>query len=199
MSYQQQPYGQAPYPPMQPPKKRTSPWLIGCGIAAVVGVLVVGGCVAVLGVAANQAAKITQGPVAAAPAPAKPANLPHLGQPATGNRVQLTGLKVINNPPKGALTGATQGHLVAIDVRVKNLGSQPLAVNPLYFKLIGTNDEQYDVDLTGVDNSISTADLSPGVAASGLVAFDLPVGVKPDRIVFTNAVFSDLVTTGLTK
>lgn len=199
MSYQQ-PYG---YPPQ--PRKRTNPWLIGCLVALGVGVLIVGGCTVLVGVAANKAAHSTIAPpVIDSPPPTstgkaakQTAPTGHLGTPAQANGVELTGLQVLDNPPKGALTGTVQGHLWAIKVKVKNAGDKPLTVNPLYFKLIGDDDQEYPLDLAAVDGQIDTSDVAPGLATSGLVAFDIPKGVKPSRIVFTNEIMSDLVTAGL--
>jgi hypothetical protein len=51
--YPQQPYGQQPYPPPYPPRKRKVwPWIL-----LAVAVLVFGGCVAIIGAAGNEAAK----------------------------------------------------------------------------------------------------------------------------------------------
>jgi hypothetical protein len=59
VSYQQ-PYSQAPYPPMRPVKKKVNPWLIGCGTLFGVAVLG-GGCMAVLGAAISKNAPAASG------------------------------------------------------------------------------------------------------------------------------------------
>jgi hypothetical protein len=201
MGYPQQ-YGPSQHG-MQPPRKKRNPVLLGCGIAAGIAVLLFGGCAIVLGVAANKASKTTPPPAATqsekgGPAKTK-AELPRLGQPATGHGVQLTALRVIAHPADSPIATAAKGHRVAVQVKVKNVSGKPLSVNPLYFKAIGSDDQEYSLDLGNVDGQIDTTELAPGIAKVGLVGFDLPKGVSPVKLTFTDPLFSDAVTTGLTK
>lgn len=58
-SYPQQPYPQQPYP-QQPPKKSNKGWIIGCGIAAVLLLLICGGVGVALYVGAQRAGSAIQ-------------------------------------------------------------------------------------------------------------------------------------------
>jgi hypothetical protein len=201
MGYPQQ-YG-PPQPGMHPPKKKRNPLLLGCGIAAGAAVLLFGGCAVLLGVGADKASKATPRPAATQNKKAGPAKnkaaLPRLGQPATGHGVQLTALRVIAHPKVSPIATAAKGHLVAVQVKVKNVSGKPLSVNPLYFKAIGSDDQEYNLDLGSVDAQMDATELAPGIAKVGVVGFDLPKGVSPVKLTFTDPLLSDAVTTGLTK
>jgi hypothetical protein len=204
MSYQQQPYGQAPYPPQQPPKKRTSPWLIGCGIAAVVGVLVVGGCVAVIGVAANKATHYTPAPSApVVPGSGGKAKAAGMGNPVKDGKFTFTVTKVAPGPHTIGSAGfgkTAQGKFVYVYVTVANHATEAQSFSGDSQKLLAGSSE-YSADTEAAvylpDSQSLWTDINPGNTVKGIIIFDVPKNVTPSAIVLHDSPFSNGVKVAL--
>lgn len=214
MSYQPPPpgqpiYGPPPgYPhriPPRPPRKKTLVWpwiLMG------VGILFLGGCIAIIGTAANDTSKTaTTNPAAAAPqgggAPAATA-----APKAKGSNVAPAGSEVRDgkfafavtavDPPTPAVgsgfwAAKAKGEFIVVHVDITNVGNEPRSYFDDNQKLYDDQNRQFANNSSaarGLGSETYASDLNPGFKISVAIVFDVPAGTVPAMLELHDSMFS---------
>ncbi|WP_410870333.1 DUF4352 domain-containing protein [Nocardia sp. A7] len=176
---------QQPYYPQPPRKKKVWPWVLG-GFALAVLVLF-GGCVALIGTAANEVAKVEESRSVAAPA----------GTEVRDGKFGFTVTKV--DPPVTTvgdnqfLQKTAQGEFILVSVDVANISNVAQSYFGSNQKLIDDQGREFANDTTAeinVNDQLS-AEINPGNKTSMVLVFDVPVGTVPTAIEFHDSAFSD--------
>lgn len=175
----QQPYSY----PQEPPKKKTNWWLmgcLGCGglLILVIGIIVVVAVVLNSGDDSADSPPSVDIPSAGSEPPADGSSAP----PAEGGDGEVTIVAETAEYTPGVLSEG--GDYVAVNVTVTNNGSDPLAVNPLYFSIEDENGQTVEADLmesVGQDEPFDAMDLATGESESGVVVF--PTASAPTTLI----------------
>ncbi|MGY0501194.1 DUF4352 domain-containing protein [Nocardia sp. FBN12] len=176
---------QQPYYPQPPRKKKVWPWVLGGFVLAVL--VLFGGCVAVIGTAANEVAKVEESKSVAAPA----------GTEVRDGKFGFTVTKV--DPPVTTvgdnqfLQKTAQGEFVLVYVDVANTSNVAQSYFGSNQKLIDDQGREFANDTTAeinVNDQLS-AEINPGNKTSMVLVFDVPVGTVPTAIEFHDSAFSD--------
>lgn len=89
--------------------------------------------------------------------------------------------------------------LVAVEVVIGNVGTEPLSVNPLYATLVDDRGFSHEVELAALEehDQLAVAELGPGEKVKGWVGFALEAGAKPAYVKFTPGLLGTPVKAGL--
>ncbi|TDP42175.1 DUF4352 domain-containing protein [Nocardia ignorata] len=176
---------QQPYYPQPPKKRKVWPWVLGGFLLAVLALF--GGCVALIGGAANEVAKSEQARSVAAPAGTEVRD----GEFAfTVTQVDPPVRTVGDNP---YLQKTAQGEFVLVHVEVTNVGD----VAQQYFganqKLIDAQGREFANDTSAEINVNDelVAEINPGNKISMVLVFDVPTGTDPAAVEFHDSAFSN--------
>ncbi|MGW5451000.1 DUF4352 domain-containing protein [Nocardia sp. NPDC003979] len=176
---------QQPYYPQLPKKRKVWPWVLGGFLLAVLALF--GGCVALIGGAANEVAKSEQARSVAAPA----------GTEVRDGKFAFTVTQV--DPPVRTvgdnpyLQKTAQGEFVLVHVEVANVGD----VAQQYFganqKLIDAQGREFANDTSAEINVNDelVAEINPGNKISVVLVFDVPTGTDPAAVEFHDSAFSN--------
>ena len=94
---------------------------------------------------------------------------------ATGQGYTLTIFEKVDPlPPKQYSKPKDGFRWVAFDVAVANTGTQPLGVNPFYFKIKAVDNREYSVTFSGADPLLQSGDQQPGEVSRGWVTLEVP-------------------------
>lgn len=189
MTYPQHPAGpaipQQPYYPQPPRKKKVWPWVLGGFALAVLALF--GGCVALIGTAANEVAETEASKSVAAPA----------GTEVRDGKFGFTVTKV--DPPTSSvgdnqfLQKTAQGEFILVYVDVANTGTVAQSYFGSNQKLIDDQGREFANDTAAeinVNEQLS-AEINPGNKTAMVLVFDVPVGTVPAAIEFHDSAFSD--------
>ncbi|MEV0684572.1 DUF4352 domain-containing protein [Nocardia sp. NPDC050378] len=176
---------QQPYYPQPPKKRKVWPWVLGGFLLAVLALF--GGCVALIGGAANEVAKSEQARSVAAPA----------GTEVRDGKFAFTVTQV--DPPVRTvgdnpyLQKTAQGEFVLVHIEVTNVGD----VAQQYFganqKLIDAQGREFANDTSAeinVNDELVT-EINPGNKISMVLVFDVPTGTDPAAVEFHDSAFSN--------
>lgn len=110
--------------------------------------------------------------------------------PYSQEKVQLQISKPHFENQIGYSQSNTNNHYVIISARVTNAGKEIHHANPLLFTLIDNNGRSYSIDYASFDIAIlgkefPTVDLQPSTNAEGILVFQTPKDVKPNRVVYS--------------
>jgi hypothetical protein len=137
-------------------------------------------------------------PTSSAPA----ASLPRLGDVVENFGYSLTATAVQDPAKPGMLYKAKNGYkLISVEIVVGNISGDQLSINPMNAYLVDMNGFVYAIELGGVDNQLSLADLNKGEKVKGWVAFTIPADAKPYSIKYAIETFNanQILQSGLTK
>lgn len=192
--HHQQPYG----PPggYQPPVKKRSKAPLVLGILALVFVLFVGGCVALV-VAASSGVDgaIKSGASSANGVPA--AAGAGLGTPVRDGKFEFTVTKVEVGPARigsDVLGQTAQGQFILLHVTVGNIGDVAQLFSDSSQKLYDAQGRQFSSDTTAAiyldDSQSFLKEINPGNQVNGIVVFDVPKDAKAVRVELHDSPFS---------
>jgi hypothetical protein len=197
MSYPPQ-YGSQP----APPKKKTSPWLIGCLVVVGLGVVGFAGCAVLVGFAADKA--VHYSPTPAAPVVtakgsghgAKTSKVAGIGDPVKDGKFTFTVTKVTPGPHTigdADLGKTAQGKYLFVYVTVANHGSEAQTFSGDEQKLL-SGGREYSADTEAAvylpDAESLWTDINPGNTVKGIIIFDVPKSATPTAIVLHDSFFS---------
>ncbi|MDT0301441.1 DUF4352 domain-containing protein [Streptomonospora wellingtoniae] len=169
--YSQYPQPQ-PYPPPQPEKKPNY-WLIGCfgcggALALIAGIIIIFLVV------------VNSGDDSGGSASDQPSSSAGTGDDAGSGQEQTAPaddepVAIVAEPAEYEAGALSQGgDFVAVYVTVTNNSDEPLAVNPLYFSMEGSDGQSQDADLmesAGQEDNFEALDLANGESESGVIVF----------------------------
>lgn len=203
------PHGQYAYPPA--PRKswpRRHKVLTGFGALATFFVFIA--------VIASVASGNKTGGGTGSPAPAAAAGSSHSGQTGSGQagvgtpvrdgKFQFTITKITHARSVGdtaeGLGDTAQGRYTILHIIVKNISSQSQTLDDSSQYLYDASGRKYDasssadIDLNN-DGNVFFNDINPGNTVRGLIAFDMPTGVKAVKAELHDSMFSGGVTVNL--
>ncbi|MFE6923792.1 DUF4352 domain-containing protein [Nocardia sp. NPDC057663] len=177
-------YPQGPHYPQPPRKKKVWPWVVG-GILAVI-LLMFGGCVALIGGAANEVAKAEEKRNTAAPAGSEVRD-GKFSFLVTGVEEPVT---VIGT--NDILKEQAQGEFIQVHVDVTNVGNEAQYYFGSNQKLIDDQGREFANDTSAEINVNDhlTEEINPGNKVSITLVFDVPQGTVPAAVEFHDSAFS---------
>jgi len=205
--------------PIVPKKKSKAPMILG--IMAVVFVLFVGGCMAILaaaGAGVNKAVDDFESSVSAAapPAPgdsagapaagdsAAPASAAGIGVPVRDGKFEFTVTKVEVGPARIGnqyLGKDAQGQFILVHLTIGNIGDVAQIFSDSGQKLFDAQGREFSADTAAAiyldDSQSFLNEINPGNQVNGIVVFDVPKDVQPTSIELHDSIFSGGVTVSL--
>jgi hypothetical protein len=204
--YPQPGYPQPGYPPQAfapPPKKSKAPLIIGIILGAVV--LICGGAIAVVALAANAEPTETFGTTDPGskvdPAESEAAAV-GLNKPVRDGKFEFTVKSVTcGKTVEGDefLSKKAQGQFCEVKLTVKNIGDKPQYFDGSSQKAKGTTGVEYGNDgvaeiYANQDNETFLNEINPGNQTQGILIFDIPKGAKIASLELHDSAFSGGVT-----
>lgn len=177
-------YPQGPHYPQPPRKKKVWPWVVG-GILAVI-LLMFGGCVALIGGAANEVAKAEEKRNTAAPAGSEVRD-GKFSFLVTGVDEPVTVIGTNN-----ILKEQAQGEFIQVHVDVPNVGNEAQHYFGSNQKLIDDQGREFAND-TGAEINVNdhlAEEINPGNKVSITLVFDVPQGTVPAAVEFHDSALS---------
>ncbi len=123
---------------------------------------------------------------------------------AIGDAVAADGWEITVNEVKDGvsevgnefLSEKAQGQFVTVDISVKNMESSPEYFFEDNIKLADKDGNTYSSDSEAAmyadeESILFLEEINPGNTAKGVLVFDVPKDVSPDRLVFEGGIFSD--------
>ncbi|WP_150239582.1 DUF4352 domain-containing protein [Nocardiopsis quinghaiensis] len=179
---QQPPYGQRP-----PRGGKAWPWvLLGCGISALLVILLVFACTAVI-------LSVDSG---TAPAPSEPEATEEstggeedpgsvgVGEPGTVSQWQVTvnGIETASTYGGQFSQEQAQGEFRIVNMTVENTGSEATVFDSSAISLVDGEGNEYSSNTMLEDESLFLEQINPGNQVSGTVVFDVPEGTEVTEI-----------------
>ncbi|MGW5571459.1 DUF4352 domain-containing protein [Nocardia thailandica] len=179
--YPAQRHPQMPYPPR---RKKVWPWALGAVLAVIL--LMFGGCVALIGGAADEVAKAEEKRTTAAPAGSEVRD-GKFAFVVTGVEapVDVVGTNKF-------LEKRAQGEYVQVHIEVTNVGNQARHYFGDNQKLIDGQGREFAND-TSAELNVNDhliAEINPGNKLSITLVFDVPKGTTPAAVEFHDSAFS---------
>lgn len=182
-----------PHPPYYPPprKRRVWPWVL-LGVFAFF-TLLFGGCIALIGTAANEVAESEE--QSKIPAP--------VGTEVRDGKFAFLVTRV--DPPVASVGDneffreEAQGEFVLVHVEVSNTGDQPQTYFGENQKLVDDQGRVYSND-TGAEFNLNkdlVTEINPGNKISAVLVFDVPKGTVATAVEFHDSAFSNGVRVAL--
>ncbi|WP_166825924.1 DUF4352 domain-containing protein [Brevibacterium limosum] len=201
--YQQQPYGQKPPKQKKPLLKRWWFWLLAIVVIIVIASAIGGGGDDTSTSAGGSSDAQQSGEAAEKEAADKPAEEASygIGDTVAADDWEITVAKVedgVSQVGDEFLNAQAQGQFVQIDLSVKNTGSDPNFFFEDDIKLGDDSGNTYSADseagiYAAENNILFLEEINPGNTAEGVLVFDVPEDVDPNKLTFAGGLFSDPV------
>jgi len=116
----------------------------------------------------------------------------YLGDSTSAYGYTLTPLRIDDPAEPGVLFEPVDGkRLIAVEIIVANISGEVLKANPLNVQLIVMGGNVFDLELLGVDNRMASVSLYPGERVQGWVAYLIPEGAVPAKLVMKSSILND--------
>jgi hypothetical protein len=131
-----------------------------------------------------------------------PPKLTKLGEDAEGNGYLLRPLQV-EDPPSSERTHASARadgfRLVAVELKVANIGKSVIHYDEFNINLVDTNGFVYAIEFFGREGRIPSGDIKPDSSLQGWVSFTIPSDARLESIKWVPNIFGDSLWAGLSK
>jgi hypothetical protein len=193
------PPGYTPAPPVfaAPAPQPKNTWikvLIGLGVGLM---LLVGGCTALLGTAANEVGKeLAEDKTGDVSDPSEVKATASLNEPLSlkGTTYKVTDVRTADSVGDSFTKERANGTFVILNVQLTNEKSEPATIMSDALTLVGGNGSAYstsDDALLAVDDQFLLEEIQPGLSESGTLIYDVPPSAVDGAELQVEDLFSD--------